>query len=144
MKAINVYAAGLFDGEGCVTIRKDTRVSKRGGSISYQLICILGMSHKPTIDFLQFCYGGSVTVRDKGKHKTCYQWTVASEKALVFLYQIYPHSITKKNEIQIAIDFQENVRAYRKLFGNGKFHPDREAVLGMREHMFLSIKDLKH
>lgn len=139
METLKAYFAGLFDGEGCVTVRKDNR----GNSRSYQLICTVAMTEPKAVRLLHFCYGGSLTIRDKGEHKTAFQWTVASDKALEFLYSITPNLRVKRPEAELAIQFQENVRAYRYQFGNGKNHPDQEACIDMRDYVFHELKRLK-
>ena len=90
------YAAGLFDGEGCVRIHQTDR--------SFKLRCSICLTYLPILEQLQIEYGGSIH-RTRGTNKPVYHWVLSTASANSFLEHIYPHVQVKKQEIKIALDF---------------------------------------
>lgn len=153
MKLSAAYCAGLFDGEGCVRI--DVYVHARSSkSTRYQLIVQLSMCHWPTIKALHDQFGGtlfknpSAHNRDR-VNKIRYQWSLASGPARDFLELIEPHSVTKRDEIVLAIRFQRNVDRYiSKMRAAARRYDDNSArlrrrVYAHRQNIADRIKQLK-
>jgi phage N-6-adenine-methyltransferase len=102
------WAAGVFDGEGCVFIRKNkpSKDSKQA-SIIHDLGMKVSMTDKQTIEKLYSIFKcGHIREEQRGGNwKTAWHWVCRSKDAVKVLSAIYPHSITKKNEIYEAIKF---------------------------------------
>ena len=114
------YIAGLFDGEGWITIGKSALGGYRKYSkdyVRYQLHIGIAMSFRPLIEQIhrQF-YGGLFINRGHKKRlpnaRDGYVWYLSSNPAAEFLDFIKPHLVVKKEEAEIAIIFQEHVRRY--------------------------------
>ncbi|GAI94911.1 unnamed protein product, partial [marine sediment metagenome] len=84
------YAAGLFDGEGCISISRKQR------GRYFDLICRVGICDKEVPTLLQKQFGGSVYESHRDGLKTSWQWTVCSKNALSFLEAVCGHLRIKK------------------------------------------------
>ena len=100
------YVAGLIDGEGSIFICKQKRW--KNGSFGYQLRVMVGMTDKKTIDFLKNKLGGGIhcVKGRKVNHSDCYLWGIYAKNASNLLKTLKPYLITKKEEAEIAIEFQ--------------------------------------
>lgn len=94
------YYAGIFDGEGCVTITLY-------GNKLYQLRCKVSNTNEWLIQSLRMTWGGHV-YRDKRtpNHRACYEWYIVSWQAAIFLEDIYPYLRLKKPQVDVALQFQ--------------------------------------
>lgn len=104
------YLAGFFDGEGCVRIDevKDTRV--KSGYI-HQLYITITNTNPVILTALYREFGGTLhTVKRRGNHRQCYQWSLKSKKAKLFLESILPFLVMKKEEVAFALYFQNNLK----------------------------------
>lgn len=106
-KEILAYIAGLFDGEGSITIQKRTNKNKN----SYHWLRIqIANTNYDLIVWLQKMIGGHiVSHQGKSPRKLCYIWLLVSNPAKEFLKLIYPYLIIKKSKTEIAIEYQNEV-----------------------------------
>jgi hypothetical protein len=93
------WAAGIFDGEGCITTCLPNR---------FQLRVEVKMTHKPTIIAFSEITGGKVSdgYERRGK-KPQYRVRIYGSNALKCLEKFYPFLITKKSEAEIAFKIME-------------------------------------
>ncbi len=105
----SAYAAGLVDGEGCITIQRISR-PKRGYCI-YQLRVIIANTEHVMLDWLQLCFGGSVQQKAEKRvnRKDCWVWSIVSRQAGLFLEKILPYMVTKKVRAEIAIEYRHSL-----------------------------------
>jgi len=94
-----IYAAGLFDGEGCVT---STTASKGNRSLRVSLAstCL------DLVEFMELNFGGKVYKRiDRRSIKAQHQWHIGGAKAVEFLKLIFPYmrEVTKRARAEVAI-----------------------------------------
>lgn len=123
------YLAGLFDGEGSISIifqkprKKPYKYSlKKPSRGRFQLCVHICNTYKPVIlELVKFVKGKGYTDnknsnKRKGKsfHKTCYAWQTSNRNAKEFLEKIYPFLFIKKEQAKIAIDFQKTMQKWRK------------------------------
>ena len=92
------YVAGLFDGEGCVTIHQSNRI--------FKLRCTIAMTCLSILEKLKTKYGGSIH-QCKGTNKPVYHWQIYTESAKQFLVDIAPHVQVKQAEVELALNFVE-------------------------------------
>jgi LAGLIDADG-like domain len=92
------WAAGLFDGEGCVAVYQTT-------AGTFALHIEISMKRRVCLERFQRMYGGSVSVY-KNKWGDFYRWGLYGENALKFLRSIQPFSVEKEKQITIGIEFQ--------------------------------------
>jgi hypothetical protein len=108
------YAAGIIDGEGCISIYR-CRVFGNGiygGKIkNYRMKVIVTQKDGKIVDWLVGNFGGAIYLHWKGT-KTGYshEWVISHQKASTFLKQILPFLIYKKPQAEIAIRFQERIK----------------------------------
>lgn len=95
------YVAGLFDGEGSVGIYPF------GKWKSLQLRCQIALCNEDVVGQLKEKYGGFTTSNLLKSGKAIHKWYIGSNKAEAFLRDIRPHSIVKREQIEAAINFQE-------------------------------------
>ncbi len=103
------YFAGLFDGEGCISIghHKPQR-GKR--TEQHTLRCSVVMTDKKCVtSFIVF--GGSICQKTKfltnPKWQPQWTWSISSNQAKGFLETFLPFLRLKKKQAQLAIEFQE-------------------------------------
>ena len=108
MKTNVEYLAGLFDGEGCITIRKQRDISAKRG-YTYALLVDVSQKRSAVLFEYKTRWGGSI-----GKGKRCDRWQVYSSKAKYALKDLAPYLIVKREEAIIAIEFQD----YKDSFSN--------------------------
>jgi hypothetical protein len=99
-----IYAAGLFDGEGFVTIQRE-----KGNTIRYNLITGIQMTNRAGIEYLAANFGGKIR---KYLHKNpnflpAYTWVLYGHKAHHFLKTILPFLKVKRQDAEIGIKFVE-------------------------------------
>jgi len=101
------YWAGLFDGEGCISINKNKGSQNR----PYRFCLFVSVSNTSLwlLELLKMQYGGSIhellSCRNKG-NKPCYQWTITTQVASNFLKIILPYLFLKKPQAELGILFQ--------------------------------------
>lgn len=89
----NEYWAGLFDGEGCVSI-------SNGGRVQVSVT----QKNPEVLQILQKEFGGHIYLKSSKVLDPISHWkTCGKEDSFNFLSAIYPYSIIKKNEIEIGI-----------------------------------------
>ena|SRR3990167_2280234 len=143
------YVAGLFDGEGSVRIASLNYMVSEKRHPRMQLYVFIGMTHKPVIDLLQNTFGGWRNCNDHSLrnpiHRPQHTWGVASALAATFLRRIQKYVIVKKEEVEIALEFQESIDKWKgKLGGHYYAHHDREAIWAYRVQLANRIAALKH
>lgn len=106
----NAYAAGLFDGEGSVTIQSSSR---RSVGHTYAVEVRIGMSDKglPALQLMKDRFGGSLR---KSRKKTdrwadAWTWRIGGAPSLPYLNAIAPFVILKREHIAVAVELAKLV-----------------------------------
>lgn len=153
MDFLVTYAAGLFDGEGMVRIN---RYRRTGHLDRFALSVMIGMCNPDAILTLRDRFGGSLHTNHHEErnqnHRPQYCWFLGSDAAARFLEAIQPYSIIKRLEIEVALEFQRNVRQWaHKLSGHSPHrsprfwtHPDAGKIIAERQEMADRLSKLKH
>ena len=142
----NRYAAGLFDGEGYVRIARWKKPKTL--HVRYQIFAGIGMTHKPIIEQFHKTYGGSLHMNRHDernpRHKIQFSCILASQKAATFLRLIYPFSVVKKEQIDVALDLQEHIDFVPyKPTGSHSLREGYDEILKYREELFHRIISLR-
>lgn len=123
------YAAGFFDGEGSVLIQKP------GRTCSYRLRVSASQTTVEPIEWLRQRWGGSVRIRKaKENRKTVWEWAITTQLALKFLTDVRPFLLVKREQADIAIEFQS-----RKFNGSRRL-PEVIAMEEDSRHKLLSLR----
>jgi hypothetical protein len=95
------YFAGLFDGEGYVSVRLKKKGSKHR-SPQHRMFIGLSMADPWNPFYLQHIFGGSVRRRIRPKRKPQYEWIAWGYHAEEALRQLYPYLTTKQRQAKLA------------------------------------------
>lgn len=99
---ITAYFAGLFDGEGRIT------VSRNYSTRSFALTVGLGSTDLSIPDMMHKMYGGWLTsarLSSKVSKKPSREWRATGQVAVEFIRQIFPHMRIKKRQAALAFKF---------------------------------------
>jgi len=106
-----IYIAGLFDGEGCITIRmnRPTTISKHK-SLLFSLVTKVTMCDESTIMYLYktFKVGHFREATDKNigiSRSRAWSWTCMSNDAIFVVKTLLPYLRTKYKESIVALEF---------------------------------------
>ena len=100
---INAYAAGLFDGEGCLTIPE----AKNKTASTYTVRIDVGMSSKAIeiMNWLVTNFGGKLRQTRKATDKwdEAMGWSLFGKKAVKFMEAIHPLVILKREQVRLGL-----------------------------------------
>lgn len=116
------YAAGFFDGEGCITIAKngavDVRITNTGINV---------------LQRLQSTFGGNIGNRSQKVNKKQYSYCFYGDNAIEFIKKIKPFLIEKLPQAETILEYYElrnNIRTISIAGEQGKFaNPDRNLLI---------------
>lgn len=101
----DAYAAGLVDGEGCITAKSN----KTGLGTSIRVL--IGMATKSAVVLrrMQNTYGGTLITQEPSnpEHSLIMTWTVTGGEAAAFLRRIEPHLLLKSEQAAVALKIDE-------------------------------------
>lgn len=117
MDALPAYAAGLIDGEGCITMNKYWDSRYNSCSHRYWVIVIVAMSDEMPLRLLWKRWGGSLTQRKRKnkKWKQMWVWQINCQKAYRFLEDILPYLIVKKPQAELALQFRDAIKDEKRI-----------------------------
>jgi hypothetical protein len=123
------YCGGLFDGEGCVTLTKDS------DSI-YRLRLKITSTDYSVLAWIQEHFGGTINLsrKETDNNKESWDWYCKVEDQIVFLFGILPYTIIKRAQIIEALNYH-----FEKQNG-GKLTEDEFAL---RERYYMKLKSMK-
>ena len=109
MDALTAYAAGLIDGEGCITMNKYWDKRGKPNNHRYWVIVIIGMTDEEPLRALWEKWGGSLTRRKRAnkKWKLVWVWQISCQKAYRFLEDILPYLKAKRPQAMVALQFRD-------------------------------------
>lgn len=126
------YAAGLFDGEGCITVKR----SVSHGTITRSLNVRVEMACKPVLDYLAAGFDGEVKIspskRDSG-YKPVYRLEFRSQKAKDVLNLLIPYLIEKRDQAIVALAYPITSRGHKH---NG-------AAKELQEEIYWALREMK-
>lgn len=124
------YAAGIFDGEGCIT-------SHTGSSGQFKLKLMVQMTDYVVVSWLYSRFGGSLSsqVGKTVRGKTMHCWELFGRKGQPFILLTMPYLKTKKAQAEIALQIMET------------FHDDRRKATPetwiLRNQLSQVLKEMK-
>jgi hypothetical protein len=103
------WAAGFFDGEGCVMVEKSKEIRCKHG-FRTSLHATVTQTSKPCLELFLDKFGGSIiTTETRGEHarrwSVQYRWVSRNEEALNFLRAIEPYVVVKKTQVCAALEY---------------------------------------
>lgn len=131
------YAAGFFDGEGCISISKNGAVDVR-----------ITNTAKNVLVRLQTLFGGSITNRTQKVNKTQYAYSLYGEEAIKFITILKPYLIDKKPQADTILEYfnlRNEIQAVRIPGSKGAFgNPDREVLVSVFRDILSEQKKEEH
>lgn len=128
--AIKAWAAGYFDGDGCVWVQINGGRA-RSGAMSICGQCL------PQLEFLQSVWGGRVHIQSDAAEgvakRAVYVWKLYGTEARQFSHDILPYSREKKAQLAVFLQYPVGSVGTR-------FSP---AMVAERMRMALELKQLK-
>jgi len=124
--AILAYAAGLVDGEGCISLRRQRQLAGQSGN-GYGLQVTIVNTKVSMICWLKQHFGALYGVRRCVRYRSMYEWYVCGKQAAQFVEAILPYLVVKREQAQVVIDFMEIGGYYKR---GQPFPPD---VVAKRE-----------
>lgn len=136
------YAAGLFDGEGCVHIARQKKASARRGYV-YRLVVSVAQNHLDTLADFQNLTGieGRIYHRQRqgSSNRDNYALNYDGEAAALLLETLWPFLRRKADEAVFALHFQRKCDINRHFGPNGC--PDE--IWKERERLYEKLRNLK-
>lgn len=107
------YAAGLFDGEGCVSIGVSGRNKQRP---AYRVQVVVAMTDHNVLRWLQERWGGTIykQKRHAEHHRPGWQWHLSEGEAIAFLEKLRLYLKIKGPATDNALPFLWLKRDYQK------------------------------
>lgn len=110
------YAAGLFDGEGCVTISltRPKMQTNRRLTPRYDLQTKISNTHRPILEWMHDNFGGVIIThyprsknRDASNWRQAWIWQIKCYPAQKVLELLLPYLKIKREQAILAIEFQQ-------------------------------------
>jgi hypothetical protein len=113
----DIYTAGLFDGEGTVTL------ATAKGKFRYPVVSVSSTTHS-LLEFLKKTYGGHISKHKtyKDHHLQSWSWKATHNAALFFLEKILPYLKEPKKRHRALLLTQKYKKVTRR---NGKYSKEQ-------------------
>ncbi len=138
MRDIDIaYAAGFFDGEGCISISKNGAVDIR----------ITNTAKNVLVKF-QNLFGGTIGNRTQKVNKTQYAFCLYGESAIDFINLLKPYLVEKLPQAETILEYYElrnNIQRVSIPGERGKFaNPDRDLLVQVFRDILSEQKKDEH
>ena len=128
------YLAGIFDGEGSISIARVERKGRKNPR--YQLAVSLSICTPYIPNLFKMGFGGSINVQERGgKRRPIWTWRPGIKEGLCFLEVINPYLRLKKDEALLALQFEQGKE--KRHFCPGHSRTEKEIVLFEAEKILL-------
>lgn len=135
------YITGFFDAEGNIDIKDD-----------YTLSVLINQAHKQVLESINILFSMPSGIQihskegydKKGVHrKGAWRWRLFSDDAIPFLKYIQTYSIEKKQQIELALKYQEEITSHKNSRSGNMFRLSQTEI-EQREWFKKQINDLKY
>ena len=133
------YIAGFFDGEGSVGIYRNKLAKKTGyGGENWRLSVNVGNVDPIVVRYLKERYGGSLFLYERSKkmknRQDAWYWMATGNGAAAFLREILPYSLVKKQQIELALEYQaQKLKPGQTYKSMGRKHPGPDYAQKMKD-----------
>lgn len=121
------YLAGLFDGEGCVSLH--SRNFRNGRNREYTLSVSVANQHEGVLKMFKYRFRGSVHFKPDSR---VFVWTVTNKTAELFLRAVLPHCVIKKPQVLLAFQFRKGVHKKNTKLTSRELQQRARLVLEMK------------
>lgn len=139
------YAAGFFDGEGCVQVGRTLRNRvypngyQRPPYYEYQLAVDISNSNLLILGKFADRWGGKIYPAVSSRNKAMWSWHLRRKAAEAFLIELSPWLWVKRYEAWLALNFAAEVYARHR--GQGRRLSEEEIAL--REGYYWALREAK-
>jgi len=131
------YAAGFFDGEGCIMIAKNGAVDVRITNTALNVL-----------QKLQSVFGGNIGNRTQRVNKKQYSYCFYGDNAIEFIKKIKPFLVEKLPQAETILEYYElrnNIHAINIPGQKGMFaNPDRDLLVQVFRDILSEQKKEEH
>lgn len=107
------YAAGIVDGEGCISINRYSP-SKPSLSPRYTPLVFVGNTQRPLVEWLQLHFGGTIQTRPGNpRHRDCFIWVLPGPRSRAFVELIKPHLMLKGQQADVVLEYYRTLRSFK-------------------------------
>lgn len=107
------YMAGFFDGEGCICLSQNIYSKRKYIRYTMEVsISQSGIFGGSILKDFKSVFGGYFWKRNREGRKIIGIWFNKAMKACIFLEQILPYLRLKKEQAELAIEFQKILSSY--------------------------------
>lgn len=133
-----IWAAGFFDGEGCITCYR-ANINKKPLKHNFGLTLAVTQKSKKSLLIFQELFGGSIKYYEKHKNsKKYYVFTLTAEESVIkCLKKLLPYLIEKREEALLALKFEPIMK--KRL----KYRTMPKEVYDKKESLYFQIKNIK-
>jgi len=141
------YFAGLFDGEGCITIKR-TAPRGRQRTHTYVFSLSIEMADPRPIKAicqaynLNFTHNTSRHLKNPDKHRYLYVAQIGRQSGIRILKMLLPYLIAKREEAEKAIEFYERCFPPHLINGRNRRRVPKELV-ALRHRYYTDLRQLK-
>lgn len=144
-KLFLAWAAGFFDGEGCVLVEM-SKESRCKHGIRTALHATVTQTSLPCLKLFLEKFGGIIVANEnktpQGRRWSVqYRWSVKNDDAIRFLKQIQPYCVVKKEQVDVAINYPTKSSDGKK-YGS-KANPIPEEVMQARLQMRKFLQSIR-
>lgn len=138
----NAYAAGLFDGEGCVEVYM--RGHGRTANCMRLAFSVSGIDLRP-LDWLQATYGGKLWLeaepkRSDYRRRRLGRWRITSGAGVEFAQAIRPFLLVKAEQVDLWLE----ARTLLRPMGHQASGPLSDGEIAARQVLVDRVAELKH
>jgi len=123
------WAAGFFDGEGCITI------VRAGKGVRYYLDINVAQADPAPLKIMQALFGGRLATHGQARNRPVYYWKASTQQAFRALNEMLPYLVVKREQAECA-------KAFNATFVSGKRADS--SVMEQREALCQRLAFLKH
>jgi len=126
------YLAGIFDGEGSVSISVSARKDRPN---SHFMPCVtVANTYKPVVDWFMDKYGGYIRVVTPPSGNTVYQWQLRGGKGIrIFAGDFLEHIHIKRKELLVLLEFLDHAQHLRATRPRNSRY-DQKIIAGFLEY----------
>ena len=141
-----IYAAGFFDGEGCVIIHLRKAILPRGVTRQYMVRVHVTNTNAEVIRWFKDTFGGNISTQPpRPRRRRAWKWNAASRMCEAFLIGVRPHLKIKAAEADCALELQARISATKKrphpgFWGQPSIEPEE---LDRREALRVRLLELR-
>ena len=134
------YLAGVFDGEGCISISRKRSYQKGETKlpIYYDVRLTVQMTDPSIPRLFLSVFGGSTCVwMDKKRTRPIYRWALTATKCGEAIKELMPYTILKRPQMEVALSF------LTKMHKRGKCHKLSNDDIALRQADYILMRKLK-